>query len=289
MLIYKRTQINKGNDKMKKNCGIGERIKLKREEKKWTQEELARRMGYSTKSTIAKIETGVNDVSASNVEKFANILETSIAYLMGWEDEELKEPPLIPEAPLSERIGKKISYIRHKRNLSIEELAEKTGVTPSQLEDMENGVNRGFNPELMKRFCEVLNVDDTYFLDMIEPVKNIGENITALRHMNDLSLNELAEELHVSTDKLSDYENGVEQIPYDTLDRLASLFNVSVNMLIGMNFKARENETRFVSIMRILKRTRQWNEVVGETQFSDEEMNQLMDYAKYIISKRKVE
>lgn len=268
---------------------IGDRIRIKREELHMSQTELAKRMGYKSRTTIGKIETGVNDVTQSNVVKFAEVLNTTIAYLMGWEDEEPNEPPLIPEASLSERIGKKISYIRHKRNLSIEELAKKTGVTPLQLEDMEHGVNRGFNPELMKRFCEALNVDDTYFLDMIEPVKNIGENITALRNMNDLSLNELAEELHVSTDKLSDYENGIEQIPYDTLDRLASLFNVSVNMLIGMNFKARENETHFVSIMRILKRTRQWNEVVGETQFSDAEMEELMNYAKYLISKRKVE
>lgn len=267
---------------------LGEKVKQRRLELGMSQEELANRMGYSSRSSINKIEKG-RPITQKIIVRLSKALNVSVAYLMGWEDEETNEPPLIPEAPLSERIGKKISYIRHKRNLSIEELADKTGVTPSQLEDMENGVNRGFNPELMKRFCEALNVDDTYFLDMIEPVKNIGENITALREMNKLSLNELAEELHVSTDKLSAYENGIEQIPYDTLDRLASLFNVSVNMLIGMNFKARENETHFVSIMRILKRTRQWNEVVGETQFSDAEMEELMNYAKYIISKRKVE
>lgn len=272
------------------NLSIGDRIRIKREERHMSQTELANRMGYKSRTTIGKIETGVNDITQSNVVRFAEVLNTTIAYLMGWEDDEIEEKePLIPNAPLSERIGKKITYIRHKRNMSIEELADKIGISPLQLEDMESGINRGFNPELMKRFCEVLNVDDTYFLDMIEPIDNIGENIKSLRKMNELSLNELAEELHVSTDRLKNYENGKEQIPFDTLDKLASIFNISVNMLIGMNFKARENESHFVSVMRILKRTKQWNEVVGETQFSDEEMNELMNYAKYLISKRKVE
>ena len=267
---------------------LGEKVKQRRLELELSQEELAKKMGYSSRSSINKIEKG-RPITQKIIVRLSNVLGVSVAYLMGWEDEksEDEKEPLIPNAPLSERIGKKITYIRHKRNMSIEELADKVGITPLQLEDMESGINRGFNPELMKRFCEVLNVDDTYFLDMIEPIDNIGENIKSLRKMNELSLNELAEELHVSTDKLKNYENGKEQIPLDTLDKLASIFNISVNMLIGMNFKARENESHFVSIMRILKRTKQWNEVVGETEFSDAEMNELMNYAKYLISKRK--
>lgn len=273
---------------MRKNCGIGERIKLKREEKKWTQEELARRMGYSTKSTIAKIETGVNDVSASNVEKFANVLGTTIAYLMGWKDEENHSKLEInKDTPFVEIIGARISYIRHKRNMTIEELANKVGITPKQLEDMENGVNRGFNPELMKRFCEVLNVQNSYFITMLEPVESIGLNVKALREINELTQSEVANELHISVDKLKNYENGTENIPYDVLDRLASLFNVDVTMLLGMNFKARENEPHFKTTMRILERTRQWNEIVGESNFTDAEMEELMNYAKFILSKRK--
>lgn len=65
---------------------IGEKIKRKRLEKKWTQEELATRMGYKTKSTITKIENGTNDVSQKKVVKFAEVLGVSVAYLMGWEN-----------------------------------------------------------------------------------------------------------------------------------------------------------------------------------------------------------
>lgn len=63
---------------------IGKRIKSRREALGLTQQELAYLMGYKSKSTINKIEMGKNDVSQSGVTKFANVLNTSVAYLMGW-------------------------------------------------------------------------------------------------------------------------------------------------------------------------------------------------------------
>lgn len=64
--------------------GIGKRIKIKREEIGFTQEELAKKLGYKNKSTIAKIESGINDIVQSKVVAFAKALNTTEAYLMGW-------------------------------------------------------------------------------------------------------------------------------------------------------------------------------------------------------------
>ena len=71
---------------------IGTRIMERRQQLGLTQEELAFRMGYKTKSAINKIELGINDVSQSKVVKFAEALHTSVVYLMGW-DEDPKESP----------------------------------------------------------------------------------------------------------------------------------------------------------------------------------------------------
>lgn len=67
---------------------IGEKIKERREQLGMSQDELAERMGYKSRSTIAKIEKGVNDVVQSNIVKFAEVLLTTPAYLMGWLEEE---------------------------------------------------------------------------------------------------------------------------------------------------------------------------------------------------------
>ncbi|MCF0106212.1 MAG: helix-turn-helix transcriptional regulator, partial [Holdemanella sp.] len=49
---------------------IGERIRKRREELGMSQEELAELMGYKNRSTIAKIESGANDVVQKNIVKF---------------------------------------------------------------------------------------------------------------------------------------------------------------------------------------------------------------------------
>lgn len=83
---------------------VGENILLMRKRLGWTQEELATRMGYKSKSTINKIELGINDIPQSKVVRFAEVLGTTPAHLMGWNDE---EENLSPEEPaLSE--GEKI-------------------------------------------------------------------------------------------------------------------------------------------------------------------------------------
>ena len=53
--------------------GIGEKIKKRREELGYTQEELAKKMGYKSRSSINKIEVGINDVAQSKIVEFAKI------------------------------------------------------------------------------------------------------------------------------------------------------------------------------------------------------------------------
>lgn len=65
---------------------IGEKIKLRRIELGWSLRELSNRMGYSNQSSIARIESGEIDIPQSKVFKFAEVLGTTVAYLMGWEE-----------------------------------------------------------------------------------------------------------------------------------------------------------------------------------------------------------
>jgi transcriptional regulator with XRE-family HTH domain len=82
---------------------VGENIFRMRKQLNWTQEELALKMGYKSKSTINKIEMGINDIPQSKIVQFAEVLGTTPAHLMGW-DEDNKDSP--SEADLSE--GEKI-------------------------------------------------------------------------------------------------------------------------------------------------------------------------------------
>ena len=70
---------------------LGKNIMNKRKELNMTQEELAKRMGYKSKSTINKIENGTNDVPQSKIVRFAEILGTTPGELMGWDKDAEEE------------------------------------------------------------------------------------------------------------------------------------------------------------------------------------------------------
>lgn len=66
---------------------IYDRIRNRREELGMSQQELADKLGYKSRSAINKIEQGLRDINQSKVAAFANALHTTPAYLMGWSDE----------------------------------------------------------------------------------------------------------------------------------------------------------------------------------------------------------
>ncbi|MBS6136376.1 MAG: helix-turn-helix domain-containing protein [Faecalibacterium prausnitzii] len=73
-----------------------DRIKSRRTELGLTVEELAHKMGYKDKSSISKIENGKADIPQSKIAAFADALETTPAYLMGWEEQPTPAPSPIP-------------------------------------------------------------------------------------------------------------------------------------------------------------------------------------------------
>ena len=62
---------------------LSTRVRLRREELGLSQEQLAQRMGYRSKSSITKLEKGVNDIPQAKLEELAAALETTPAYLLG--------------------------------------------------------------------------------------------------------------------------------------------------------------------------------------------------------------
>ena len=67
------------------------RIRQRREQLGLSQEELAARMGYRSKSSITKLEKGINDLPRAKLEELAAALNTTPAWLMGLVD--LPSPP----------------------------------------------------------------------------------------------------------------------------------------------------------------------------------------------------
>ena len=71
---------------------LGKRIKELRIKAGLTQEQLAIKIGYSTKTSISKIENDVLDINQSTIAALARALNTTPSIIMGWEEKETIKP-----------------------------------------------------------------------------------------------------------------------------------------------------------------------------------------------------
>lgn len=63
-------------------------IRKRREELGMSQDVLASLTGYTSRSSIAKIESGVVDLPQTKIVLFAEALKTTPSYLMGWKEQQ---------------------------------------------------------------------------------------------------------------------------------------------------------------------------------------------------------
>lgn len=66
---------------------IQDNIKELRKKAGLTQEELAKKVGYTDRSSIAKIESGLIDPPQSKIKQLADVLGVLPSTLLGWDQE----------------------------------------------------------------------------------------------------------------------------------------------------------------------------------------------------------
>lgn len=92
------------------NETLGQRIKRLRIERNMSQEQLAERLGYKSRSSINKIELGINDITQTKVIEFAEVLmimqyAALLVFLYGY-IHHIGERPFNRFSPLTKRIAR---------------------------------------------------------------------------------------------------------------------------------------------------------------------------------------
>lgn len=128
---------------------LGDNILYRRKQLGLTQEELAQRMGYKSKSSINKIELGLNDIPRSKVAKFAEVLGTTPARLMGYS--------LTIGDRTNKSIARNIKHHREEANLSKEQFADLLGVDEIVVIELESG-EKALKKEMLYKICDVLHL-----------------------------------------------------------------------------------------------------------------------------------
>lgn len=101
---------------------IGEKIKQRRAELKWSQRELAAKMGYNH-STITRIEAGKIDIPQSRIVQFSEVLGVSVAYLMNWEEVQQKNSTLADITVRMRQDNEFLSLVEGINQLNPEQIA----------------------------------------------------------------------------------------------------------------------------------------------------------------------
>ena len=101
---------------------VGQRIKQRREELGLTQEELAQKVGYASRSSINKIELS-RELPSKKIALMADALDTTPSFLMGWTDN-----------PDPSHVGS-VKTVESYLNEPIIEVFERKGIKPEQMKD----------------------------------------------------------------------------------------------------------------------------------------------------------
>ena len=103
--------------------------------------------------------------------------------------------------------------------------------------------------------------------------KCFGSRIKTLRKKRKITQSELAEHLGLSPTALVNYENGNRKIPLDVAIRIAAFFNVSLDSLLMIHYRKPEDSAH-------------WNDEFKDIVFRPHEINELINFGKYIVFKR---
>lgn len=114
---------------------VGEKIKNKRLELGWSQDELAKRCGYKSRSSINKIELA-RDLPLKKIEIMAKVLGVTPGYLMGWEEPQ----PQIHMDYMNEDIANTIVQLRSE-GTSLKVIQEYFLLSPQRREIVMNLVH----------------------------------------------------------------------------------------------------------------------------------------------------
>lgn len=128
-------------------------------------------------------------------------------------------------------IGKNLREYRKQRGLTLQNLAERLGVSTSYISAVERGVKKP-SVAMVRKISDMLNISPTY---LFETEKVYGEKIRFIRRGRSLSIVELSELSGISPELIQAYEEGLEEPNMETLEELAGALSVTIRYFLEKN------------------------------------------------------
>lgn len=243
---------------------IGENMKKQRLALGMTLEEVAEKIGV-TRQTMSRYETGViNNYSPETISEIAEALQTTGSCLLGYDERvnteiESESDVKIDNASIATEFAKKLRKLRLDKGCKQEDVANSLGLSKQVISTYERGLRSPSYDTLIK-IADLFDVSTDYLLradnkvdvsimqNIINSARKIGERIGKLRKNTGLTMDEVATALGTIRQTIYKYEHGiVSNIPAENIVKLAQLFNVSSDYILGLSEKPTHEEARLKS------------------------------------------
>lgn len=197
-------------------------------------------------------------------------------------------------------VGERIKQLRKQNNLSVDELAAVIGKNKATVYRYENSQIENMPVTVLKPIADALHTTPDYLMGWIDEEEeeeektkvknevNVGSRLKQLRESHNKTLLEVATEIFISVDDLKKYESGLTNVPIEVLEKVAIYFNVDIKDLTTVKFPTSDRTALVTKDIELAKRQEKWFRELGFSNFTDEELDELISYAKYIKSKRNV-
>lgn len=228
---------------------LGERIAEQRKKLGLSQEELAEKLNISQKS-ISKYELGDRKPQYKVLVRMAEYFGVTIDYLLRSTDTQ--------DFGICD-CGNTIKELRTEAGMTQEELGMLLNVQNAAVSKYESG-KVPLTGETLLKLSKIFNVSTDYLLGAEEGNTMIGGKIAELRK-------ELAKKIGVSRSALSLYEIDRREPDLETVKKIASLFGVTTDYLLGAEGDAMGTEEKINEIaQRVGRNIRSIREQAGLSQ-----------------------
>lgn len=194
-------------------------------------------------------------------------------------------------------IGQKIKELRQQLNMSVDDLATKLGKNRATIYRYERGDIENLPLDVLEPLANALETTPGYLMGWEGTPKKkepstidevtMGDVFKALRLGSNLSIEEFSHEIGLSAEDINNYEAGKTPIPVNIINLVADFFGISIAEIIRAH-KNSKNRTAsgFEMKKERFERLKVWNKEFGQVDFTDEEINKVMEYTRFILSQR---
>jgi transcriptional regulator with XRE-family HTH domain len=169
-------------------------FKKLRNKKGLTQEELTKELSVYlgtkiSRSTIGSYEQGARQPDIETLISIANYFKVDMNYLLGWVDESDNWLGTDSTAEEEFGLGKRLYDLRKGKNLSIEELALKSGISARTIGNLEANTYKQLNFSTISKLAKVLNTeawDIAGFTDIYWDMPISNNTQPTLEHLSEI-------------------------------------------------------------------------------------------------------